>query len=335
MGWTQLTFDQPWALVLLIPLAIYGYWFFLRGKRSSKGPALAYPIAPNSPFPANKLVGKIFQLRSVLFPLVLFFLILALANPGQISVEEKIEGEGIDIMVAFDLSSSMLAKDFEPDRLEVAKIILKEFIENRPLDRIGIAGFAGESFTHSPLTTDHQILLKLADELECGMVEDGTAIGMGLATALARMRHVEGESGLVILLTDGVNNTGYIDPLTAAQMAEKMGIRVYTIAVGSRGLARAPIDRRRDGTLVFGNVRVEIDEESLRQISEITGGQYFRADDEEALRAIYAQIDEMEKSEFYTTHIHHFDSWYRWPALFAVFLLLLYLIPDIVFRKFP
>lgn len=333
--WTQITLSEPLFLLLALP---WGYWLYHKWFHSAERNSLGGVRFPFNPLRSGGSQGswvQFFYAKAILFDLAVGLLILALAQPGIYKEEITMEGEGVDIVVSLDLSSSMLAKDFQPDRLEVSKELMIEFIEGRPLDRIGVVGFAGESFTQSPLTTDHSLLRERIRELECGMIDDGTAIGMGLATALTRLTDTPSGSGVVILLTDGVNNTGYIEPLTAARMASQMGIRVYTIGVGSRGLARAPISRNRDGSLIFGNVRVEIDEELLREISTMTGGLYFRADNQSALEEIYQIIDELEKTEILIDSILHFSPWYRYPSIAALLLLLLYFLPELIFRRFP
>ena len=332
---SQLSFAYPIFLLLIVPWAVWVFWKWMRsGDSNTSGNVLISLHSELLSKPEN-LFSRLFSKRYVLLDGAVFFMILALANPGTYEEEMLIEGEGTDIVIALDLSSSMLARDFEPDRLEASKKLMIDFIENRPLDRFAIVAFAGESITQSPLTHDQIHLRKRIEEMECGMIDDGTAIGMGLATSLTRLRDTEPGSGMVILLTDGVNNTGYIEPMTAARMAREMGVKVYTIGVGSRGLARAPVSRNRDGSLVFGNVRVEIDEQLLREISDMTGGLYFRADDERALEEIYDIIDEMEKTETIVEAVLHFSSFYRYPAMAAMSLMFLYFLPQLILRKFP
>lgn len=329
-------FEQPLFLLLIIPWLLMLLWKKGGGLRKAKGQTgFLFPISNSDRNTSDTVWSKVFNFKKWFLDLAILMLIFVLARPGNFSEEMIIEGEGVDIMIAIDLSSSMLATDFYPDRLEVAKELMADFIDSRPVDRIGIVAFAGESFTLSPLTTDHNMLKELIPDLHCGMIADGTAIGMGLATALARMRETPPESGLVILLTDGVNNTGTIDPMTAARMAEQMGITVYSIGVGSEGIARAPVRRNIDGSLVFGNVRVEIDEALLREMSALTGGRYFRADREETLQEIYDLINELEATEITVESVRHFQSWFRIPLGLALVFCLLYLIPDVVFRKFP
>ena len=224
-------------------------------------------------------------------------LVIAMARPQEVMKEEEVEAEGIDIVLAIDLSSSMLAQDFKPNRLEVSKRVAAEFIDKRQYDRIGLAVFAGEAFTQCPLTIDHRVLKEFLAELSCGILEDGTAIGMGLATAVRHLENSDAKSKIAILLTDGVNNAGYINPSMAAQIAQQLGIKVYTIGVGSTGDALTPIQKRSNGKYIFGLARVEIDEALLKQIAEQTDGAYFRATSVESLERIYSQIDELEKSK--------------------------------------
>lgn len=253
----------------------------------------------------------------------LVLLIIALARPQKTLQEEEIKAEGIDIMLAIDLSSSMLAKDFEPDRLEVCKRVASEFVTKRAYDRVGLSVFAGEAFTQTPLTTDHKIVKEFMAGLECGMLEDGTAIGMGLATAINRLKDSPSASKIVILLTDGVNNVGYVKPLTAAEIAQELGVKVYTIGVGTNGDALTPVSRRSDGRYIFGLARVEIDEALLQQIAEMTGGKYFRALSEQGLEDIYDEIDALEKTEIDVTVIKRYSERFYWFAGMALLLLCL------------
>jgi len=195
----------------------------------------------------------------------------------------------------------MLAQDFKPDRLEVSKRVASEFVDKRQYDRVGLVVFAGESFTQCPITTDHRVVKDFMSNLSCGLLEDGTAIGMGLASAVNRLKTSEAKSKVVILLTDGVNNAGYIKPNTAADIAKEFDVKVYTIGVGSMGQALSPVSRRSDGRYIFGMARVEIDETLLREIAQMTGGRYYRATTEQSLEAIYAEIDQLEKTEIDVT----------------------------------
>lgn len=259
--------------------------------------------------------------------LSIIFLITALARPQSTNQLRNVSTEGIDIIVSLDISGSMQAMDFQPNRLEAAKEVAIEFIKGRPNDRMGLVIFAAESFTQCPLTLDHNVLTNLFRDVRIGMLEDGTAIGMGLATAVNRIKDSDAKSKVIILLSDGENNRGQIAPLTAAEIARTFGVRVYTIGVGTIGMAPFPINT------VFGQqvqeMEVKIDEPMLTEIAELTGGQYFRATDRQALEGIYQEIDAMEKNKIevqeYTRHAEEF-------VLFAL-LALLFLLLEIVLRN--
>lgn len=237
------------------------------------------------------------KLLPVLRLLALIFLLLALARPQITFDEEKITNEGIDLVLAVDVSTSMLAKDFSPNRLEAAKKEAVNFIEGRPHDRIGLVIFAGESNSQCPITIDHAIVKTQLKGVKNGLMEDGTAIGMGLGTSVQRLKDAEAKSKVVILMTDGVNNKGSIDPLTACDLAVAENIRVYTIGIGTNGQAMTPVAMRPDGEIIFGYAEVEIDEALLKDIAKKTGGQYFRATNNKKLKDIYEQIDKLEKTK--------------------------------------
>ena len=251
--------------------------------------------------------------------LAIVFLVTALARPQSSNSWQTYTSEGIDIVLGLDISTSMLARDFSPDRLEAAKEVATKFILERPQDRIGLVVFAGESFTQCPLTTDQAVLVNLLREVQSGMIEDGTALGLGLANAVNRLKDSPAKSKVVILLTDGVNNRGAIAPVTAAELAKTYGIRVYTIGVGTYGEAPYPVPSP------FGvqlqNMRVEIDEDVLRQIATVTGGQYFRATDNSKLEQIYKEIDQLEKSKMEVKHFSKKQEQYFWFGLIGVLLL--------------
>ncbi len=276
----------------------------------------------------------------LLLPLFRFLalgaLIIALARPQKTLKDENIKAEGLDIFLVMDLSSSMLSRDFDPDRLEASKRVAAEFVDKRPHDRIGLAVFSGESFTQCPLTTDHRIVKEFLAGLQCGFLADGTAIGMGLSSAINRIKDTPSESKVVILLTDGVNNSGYIQPLTAAEIAKEFDVKVYTIGVGSTGMARTPVRKRRDGSFDFDFTKVEIDEQLLTEIAKLTGGNYFRATSEEALSQIYARIDQMEKTKIDVTVIKRNSEEFH-PFAFAglLFILLEILLGQTVLRSLP
>ncbi|TXB61666.1 vWA domain-containing protein [Phaeodactylibacter luteus] len=315
----NIIFLNPELLLLLLLLPLAGWWFY-RNQRQHY-PALRMPSLSGVSQVAS-LRARLQKALPVLRALALASLIVAMARPQEVLKEEEVEAEGIDIMLALDLSSSMLAQDFEPNRLEVSKSVAAEFVSKRPYDRIGLAVFAGEAFTQCPLTVDHRILKGFLSQIECGALQDGTAIGMGLATAVGHLEDSEAESKVVILLTDGVNNAGYINPAMAAQIAQKLGIKVYTIGVGSTGDALTPISRRSDGRYIFGMASVEIDEALLREIAEMTNGAYFRATSAESLQQIYSQIDELEKSQIDVTVIKRYSEAFHPFVLWGLLLLL-------------
>ena len=265
--------------------------------------------------------------------LALSFLIVAIARPRSSSEVEKIDTEGIDITFAMDVSTSMLARDFTPDRISAAKDIAIEFIAQRPTDRMAIVVFAGESYTQCPLTTDRATLINLMKEVQTDLIEDGTAIGNGLATAVARMKDSDAKSRVVILLTDGVNNRGEISPQTAAEIANTYGVRVYTIGVGANGTAPYPV--MTPWGVELQNVKVEIDEELLTSIAELTGGRYFRATDNTKLAEIYSEINRMEKARTTIDSFPVYKELFPRFALMTLALLLLELIIRLLLRRLP
>lgn len=272
----------------------------------------------------------------VLRILTIALLVVVLARPQSRSSWKDVKTEGIDIVMALDISGSMLAKDLKPNRLEAAKEVAQDFIDSRPNDRIGLVIFSGESFTQCPLTTDHAVIKNLFASIHTGMVKDGTAIGNGLATSVSRVKDSNAKSKVVILLTDGVNNQGSIAPLTAAEIAKAFGVRVYTIGVGTIGKALAPVGMYPDGSYEYGYVDVNIDEKTLTEIGEMTGGKYFRATDNEKLKEIYQEIDRLEKTIFeeknFTNKAEHFLPF----AIAAALLLMIeFLLKNRVFRSIP
>ncbi len=315
----------PWvlALLILIPILAALYFFKLRHNRYAN-----LRMSGLQAFEGHSLRGWLRMfVPPILRLLALAFLVIALARPQEINRKEEVKGEGIDITLVMDLSSSMLAKDFKPDRLEASKKVASDFISKRLFDRIGLVVFAGEAHTQCPPTTDYGMLNEFLSKTRCGVLQDGTAIGMGLATAVNRIKDSKSNSKVVVLLTDGMNNAGYYDPMDAANMAKTLGIRVYTIGVGTMGDALAPVRRRSDGEYVFGLVPVEIDEDLLVQMSNMTGGKYFRATDNESLQRIYSDIDRLEKTEYEVTVIEKrseaFHPFVLWALIFVFVELLL------------
>jgi len=315
----NITFVSPIFFALLLLLPAIGWWYF-RNYRQRYAPMRMSTLEGLDNI--QSIRGRLRSLLPILRILSFIALVIALARPQKVLKEEEIIAEGIDISLAMDLSSSMLAQDFQPNRLEVSKRVAADFVRQRQYDRIGLVVFAGEAFTQCPLTTDHLVLNEFLSKLECGILEDGTAIGMGLATAVNRLKESETQSKVVILLTDGVNNTGYQSPMLAAKIAKEYGIKVYTIGVGSIGETRAPVSRRSDGKYVLGLVRVEIDEALLRQIAEMTGGKYYRAVDEQSLEQIYASIDQLEKTKIEVTSFKRYSEEYHHFALWGIIFLL-------------
>ena len=284
----------------------------------------------------NSLRGRLRAVLPILRALAFIALVIALARPQETLKEEEIKADGIDIMLVMDLSSSMLAQDFKPDRLEVSKAVATEFVNKRRFDRIGLAVFAGEAFTQCPLTTDHRVVKEFLGNLSCGILEDGTAIGMGLATAVNRLKDSKAVSKVVILLTDGVNNAGYVKPKTAAEIAREFSVKVYTIGVGSTGDAYTPVSRRSDGKYNFGLARVEIDEDLLIEIAKMTGGKYFRATSAQSLQKIYDEIDDLEKTEIEVTSIKRYsEEFYRFVFWALIFLVVELLLRYTIFRTIP
>ncbi len=318
-------------LLLLLPVLIVWYWF--RHKKSDAELRVSGLEAYEN-IPATVkvwLIHSLFALRL----LALALLIVAMARPQAVSSKQNIHIEGIDIVLTLDVSSSMLARDFKPDRLEAAKEVAKEFIAKRPNDRIGMVIFSGEAFTQVPLTTDHSMIINLFREVKSGMIEDGTAIGDGLATAVSRLEESEAISKVIILLTDGVNNAGSVDPLSAAEIAKMFGVRVYTIGVGSRGYAPYPVQDQ-FGRTHMQQMEVQIDEELLKKIAGETGGRYFRAENNEKLRKIYDEIDQLEKSKIDVQEFKRKHEKFLPFALFAIgFFMLEMLLRYMYFRKLP
>jgi Ca-activated chloride channel family protein len=325
------TFGQPWFLLLFIILPFLIYWKFNKGKKqvAALGISTVKGLA-NTRSWKNTVQQFPFVLRMLAFGCI----IIALARPQTKFDETHTEGEGIDIILCIDVSGSMTAQDFTPNRMEAAKKVAEDFVNNRPNDRIGVVIFAGESFTQCPLTTDHAVLISQISQIRNGLLEDGTAIGSGLATAVDRLRSSKAKSKVIILLTDGVNNGGLIDPNTAMEIAKVFKIKVYTIGVGTDGYAPTPVSTPLG--IVMQNQKVSIDEKLLQNIAKQTGGEYFRATDNNSLQSIYKQIDNMEKSKVEITTFHRYSEKF-YPFIFAAMALLLIeiILRYTLFKKFP
>lgn len=331
-----MSFAYPWLLTLLIAVPIIAW---LKGRRKEQAAFLYSSVQLVKNFvgfkrsAAGAILPKLRWLALILF-------IIGLARPQKFEGETKIKASGIDIVVAVDLSKSMASEDFEVDgkrisRLDMAKQVLKGFIQKRPGDRIGLVAFAGRAYIASPMTLDHDFLLENLRRLNMNSIEDGTAIGSGLSASLNRLRDLKSKSQIVILMTDGQNNSGKIPPLTAAEAAKSIGIKVYTIGVGKQGMAPMPY------TDVFGQrryqmVSVDIDEDTLKKISEMTGGQYYRADNAENFVKIYDEIDQMEKSDIEVKKYQQYAELFPWFVIPGLSLLLLeILLTHTVWRRLP
>ena len=307
MSFDSVQFYTPWALLLLLLLPL---WWMLRRRRRPSAIAFSRTgVLAKGPRTGERITRAMFVLRNV----ALAALVLALARPRSTARVENVTSEGINIAIAFDLSSSMLAEDFRPaNRLVVAKRTVKEFIAARGSDRIALVAFAGEALTQVPLTTDYPILMQAVDNLQAGQLEDGTAIGLGVATAANRLRDAPGRSRVLILLTDGVNNRGSIDPRSAARAASVFGIKIYAIGVGTVGMAPVPVGRGPSG-LRYEMQPVRIDEALLSEMARMTGGRYFRARDAAALRNIYEQIDLLERTTVQSRSYVRYSELFRMP----------------------
>lgn len=312
----SLQFYTPWALGLLLLLPV---WWILRRKRRPSAIAFSRTgVLARGPRTGERITRAMFVLRNVALAAV----VVALARPRSTAQVENVTSEGINIALAVDLSSSMLAEDFRPqNRLAVAKTRLKEFISARDSDRIALVAFAGEALTQVPLTTDYPILMQAVDNLQAGQLEDGTAIGVGIATAANRLRDAPGRSRVMIVMTDGVNNRGSLDPRTAARAASVYGIKIYTIGVGTAGMAPVPVGRGPSG-LIYENQPVRIDEVLLSEVARMTGGRYFRARDAASLRRIYEEIDRLERNTVQSRSYVRYSELFRMPlglGLLALF----------------
>jgi Ca-activated chloride channel homolog len=328
---SNIDFAKPWFFGLFagFPLLIY---FYLRPPFRTQGSLLVSGVKA---FGNGRSWKTMF--RHILFALRLLSIsciIIALARPQTGSEQQLTSGEGIDIVFCLDISGSMLAQDFSPNRMEAAKQVASDFIDRRPTDRMGLVIFAGESFTMCPLTTDHAVLKSQLYNVQSGLLEDGTAIGSGLATGVERLRSSVSKSKVIILLTDGENNGGLLDPNVAKELAKSFGIRVYTVGVGTEGFAPVPVQT--SSGVIMQREKVSIDEKLLTQIANETGGKYFRATDNESLGSIYKEIDRLEKSKFQVTTFTHFTEKFL-PFVLAsiMFLVLEWILRLTVFRKFP
>ncbi len=328
----NITFANPefFWLLLLIPLLVLWYAFW---DKKSK---VTLTVSSATAFKQNSLwTSRLYHLLFVLRMLALAFAILALARPQTRSESAKTKiTDGIDIVMAIDVSASMLSQDLKPNRFEALKKVASQFVKDRPSDRIGLVVYAGESYTKTPTTSDKSIILNSIKELTYGQIEDGTAIGMGLATAVNRLKESKAKSRVIILLTDGVNNSGFIDPQTAAEMAAEYGIKVYTIGIGTNGQALSPYALNPDGSIMYRMQQVVIDEALMKKIAKTTEGRYFRATDNKKLEEIYNEINKMETTEIEEFKYTQVDEKFRILVIIAGLLLLLeFVLKHTIFRN--
>jgi Ca-activated chloride channel homolog len=325
------TFKNPefFWLFALLPLLLYRYWYMERRQGSIRFSTLA---AVSAMKPTARTYMRL--LLPVLRVAAVSCIIIALARPQSSARAQNVETEGIDIILAMDISGSMLAEDFKPNRIEATKKLALEFIDARPDDRIGLVVFSGESFTQCPLTTDHDVLKNLFAAIKSGMVMDGTAIGLGLSTAVSRLKDSQAKSKVVILLTDGVNNAGSVAPLTSAEIARTFGIRVYTIGVGTYGTAPYPVQT--PFGIQYQTMEVQIDEEVMQQIAQMTNGRYFRATSNTKLQSVYNEIDKLEKTKISVTEFRRYsEEFYPFAFAAALLLALEFVLRQTVLRSLP
>ncbi len=306
-------------LLLLLPLMLLWYWYW--NKKSQANVTFSTTIAfKKTKSWSDALYHLLFVLRMIAIALI----VVALARPQTHSENAKTKiTDGIDIVMAIDVSASMLSQDLKPNRFEALKKVASQFVKDRPNDRIGLVIYAGESYTKTPVTTDKSIILNALSEITYGQIEDGTAIGMGLATAVNRLKESKAKSRVIILLTDGVNNTGFIDPQTAAELAAEYGIKVYTVGIGTNGMALSPYALNADGSIIYRMQQVDIDEPLMKKIAQVTKGRYFRATNNQKLQQIYDEINQMETTKIEEFKYTEVDEKFRWWVLVAGFLLLL------------
>lgn len=328
----NISFANPdfFWLFLILPLAIV--WYIFKQKEETA----SLRISSTKGFSYQSILPKLKPSLFILRLLALGAIIVALARPQTEDISTRTKTtKGIDIVMAIDVSSSMLARDLKPNRLSALKDVAADFIKKRPNDRIGLVVYAGEGYTKTPVTTDKSIVLNALSEITYGQLEDGTAIGMGLATSVNRLKESTAKSKIIILLTDGVNNSGFIEPQTASDLAIEFGIKTYTIGLGTNGNALSPIAYNADGSFRYGMRQVEIDEELLKDIALATGGRYFRATDNESLEEIYDEINKLEKTEIEEFKYYRYEEKFRpWVLLAGALLLLEWILRNTLFRSF-
>lgn len=316
----NLEFLNPEYFIFLVIIPIIIVWNYFNSDKLTN----SIKFSNSEPFgESGNFYSKLKSILKYLRLISIILIVTALARPQVIDTSTRVKtNSGIDIIMAIDVSASMLAKDLKPNRLDALKNVAEEFIKNRISDRIGLVEYAGESYTKTPLTTDKSVTLRSLKDIKYNnIIEGGTAIGMGLATSVNRIKDSKAKSKVIILLTDGVNNAGFIDPMTAAELATEFQIKIYSIGLGTNGLALSPVGIDSRGKFNYANVQVEIDEKLLTQISEMTGGKYFRATDNDRLKEIYSDIDELEKTEIEEFKYYSVDEKYRYFLLPAIILI--------------
>jgi len=328
----NLEFTNPGFLWLLLLIPILAVWYFLINNKDSAN----LRIASTKGFDQQDIWAKLKLSVYLLRVLAIALLIIALARPRNVEVSKRTKTtRGIDIVMAIDVSASMLAKDLKPNRLEALKTVATKFVNKRPNDRIGIVVYAGESFTQTPITSDKAIVKNTIRKIKWGQIDDGTAIGMGLGSAVNRLKDSKAKSKVIILLTDGVNNTGFVDPKTATELAKELNIKVYTIGLGTNGTALFPVAKDLNGKLIFRNAPVEIDEDLLRFIAKETDGKYFRATGNKKLESIYNEINKLEKTKVEEFKYYNYQEKYRPLIFLAGFLIMVEMVLRFtVFRSF-
>ncbi|TVZ15932.1 vWA domain-containing protein [Maribacter sp. MAR_2009_72] len=328
----NISFANPgfFWLFLLLPLAIA--WYIFKQKEQTA----SLRISSLKGFDQISLLPKLKPLLFFLRLMALSAIIVAMARPQTEDISTRTKTtKGIDIVMAIDVSSSMLARDLKPNRLSALKEVAADFIKKRPNDRIGLVAYAGEGYTKTPITTDKAIVINALSEISYGQLEDGTAIGMGLATSVNRLKESKAKSKIIILLTDGVNNSGFIEPQTAADLAIEFGIKTYTIGLGTNGNALSPVSYNADGSFRYGMRQVEIDEALLKEIAQATGGRYFRATDNESLEEIYDEINKLEKTEVEEFKYYRYEEKFRpWILIAGALLLFEWILRNTLFRSF-
>jgi len=328
----NLEFTNPGFLWLLLLIPILAIWYFFVRKKDTA----SLNMASTNGFSKQNIWAKLKPVLYLLRLVAITLLIIALARPRNVEISKKTKTtRGIDIVMAIDVSASMLAKDLKPNRLEALKTVAIKFVNKRPNDRVGIVVYAGESYTQTPITSDKTIVKNTIRKIKWGQINDGTAIGMGLGSAVNRLKESKAKSKVIILLTDGVNNTGFIDPKTATDLAKELNIKVYTIGLGTNGTALFPVAKDLNGKLIFRNAPVEIDEKLLKFIAKETGGKYFRATGNRKLEAIYNEINKLEKTKIEEFKYYNYQEKYRLFVILAGFLILFeMLLRFTVYRSF-